>query len=328
MKLSKFLVGFLGVFLILIAFTIPGNAKPINIITNGGFEDGLNGWTTSGQVEIVSGTAFDEYSGGYLPMVAQGINSARLGDPEPWWLEDDKDQFSSLQQEFEVNASTTNNVLQFAYAVVAYDPPSHMEEDRPWFQVTVTDLTDPSTPPLMDTYAFTDQESGKWYVAKGGQTGAVHMPFHWTGGDAWVFIPWTEVIIPLDDFAGHRIQVKFEVRDCNLGAHAAYGYLDAAHVGAPTTLQLPGLGGDGNPQVAVYSDPPFWGGVLIGIEKIGISWICLVIPLLLLLLLLLAGLLNRRRGEVQPLPAVSVDSKKRETEVVNRGGARPKKKEK
>ena len=154
------------------------------------------------------------------------------------------------------------------------------------------DLTANQT--LMDTqYLYTSQSSKDWYLGSGASNQVWNQPYYAMASDRWVFRPWKQVSVPLSGLGGHQVNIRFEVRDCNYGAHAIYGYLDDVRVGSPEDKKMPDL--QGNPQQAIYIAPPFWAPILFWFEQWGLTWLCCLIPLLLLLLLL--WLLFRKRKQ-------------------------------
>lgn len=269
-------------------------AQQPNVLVNGDFETGdLTGWQVTGDVVVV-GDSLDTYTVGSLHAVGEGNYAAKIGDEIAWAVAGP--QMSSIAQEFVVPKSSgllDKVVLQFAYAVVANDPPSHSEPDKPFFRVNVTDLTTQES--LYDTdVVFTSQTSGEWYLGAGPNGLPLDPVFALGSGDRWVFQAWTPVEIDLKGREDHQVRVDFTVRDCNPTAHAAYGYLDAIHVGRPQPVDLPPL--EGNPQLAPFLKPNILGRLFGVGEGLGSLWwlLCCLLPLLLLLALLLGLWLWRR----------------------------------
>ena len=269
--------------LVLVALAERGaSAQTASVVINGAFETGdLSGWIVEGDAIVVTDT-LDTFTVGALHTVAEGRTAARIGDELPWMS--GGPQTSTLAQEAIVPPNDgVDKVLQFAYAVVANDPPSHPDDDKPFFRATVTDLTDQKT--LYDTdVLFTSQTNGKWYLGTGPNGVPLGGPFAAAGGDRWVFQPWTQVRVDLKGLEGHRLRIEFTVRDCHPQAHAAYGYLDAIEIGAPRDVTLPQL--VGNPQLAPFVGPNILGSMLgFGERSLGRLWwmLCCLAPLLLML---------------------------------------------
>jgi hypothetical protein len=261
---------------------------------NGDFELGnLDGWSYDGQVAVVS-VGTDAATDNHLQRVAEGQYSAMVGDDVPW-MSNDENQESYMEQTIQLQQSiSSDTVLEFAYAVVANDPPDHPDTDKPRFRVLVSDLS--SNKLLLDTeYLYTNQTSNDWYLGAGSTNSVWNQPYYTLAGDRWVFRPWKLESIPLSGLEGHVLTIRFEVRDCNYGAHAIYGLLDRVRIGRPSNSNLPDLEGD--PQQAIYVNPPFWAPLLHWLEQWGIIWLCCLIPLLLLGLILY--MLLRRKPRVQ-----------------------------
>lgn len=275
----------------------------LDVITNGDFESGtLNGWNTAGQISI-STTGLDPTTDNVMERVAQGQYSAQIGDETPWM--GGTDQQSSMDQVIQLPQNLpSGSVLEFVYAVVANDPPDHPESDKPRFRILVNDTT--SDQLLLDTeYLYTSQTSKDWYLGTGASNQVWNQPYYMLAGDRWVFRPWKLVSIPLSGLNGHELTIRFEVRDCNYGAHAIYGLLDNVRVGSPSNDKLPAL--QGNPQQAVYIAPPIWAPILHWFETWGIIWACCLIPLLILGSLLFMLLRRRTRPRMEstfyPIPS-------------------------
>jgi hypothetical protein len=280
------------------------------VVKNGNFETGtLDGWKTAGDTAVVT-PALDPVTNNSLQMVAEGNYSAKIGDEIPW--NGVGNQQSSIEQEVVVPTDVSqNSVLQFVYAVVANDPPDHDIQDKPRFRVDIEDLTDIKV--LSDTnYLYTSQSSGDWYLGVGNNSSIINSPYYALSSDRWVFRPWTEVQIPLAKLAGHHLIIRFEVRDCNLGAHAAYGYLDAVRIGEPVSQKMPAI--ENNPAPAAYVNPPFWAPALSWFETNGAIWLCFLVPALILLLFLvwLLSKLLHRPSEPPPIGPVKYTAGKKE----------------
>jgi len=266
------------------------------IISNGGFETGnLDGWNTNGQAAVAT-AGTDPITDNSLEKVAEGKYSAVIGDEVPWMGAGP--QQSSIDQTIQLPQSLpADTALQFAYAVVANDPPDHPETDKPRFRVLVEDLT--SNKKLLDTeYLYTSQSSKEWYLGNGSSNPAWNQPYYMLASDRWIFRPWKQETVPLKGLGGHQIKVHFEVRDCNYGAHAIYGYLDDVRVGSLENKTMPVL--HGNPVQAVFIEPPFWAPILFWFERWGLTWLCCLLPLLILLWLLWSLIKRKPRPTYSP----------------------------
>lgn len=288
-------------------------------IQNGNFESGdLIGWTVTGETSV-TGLGTDPTTGNHLQQVAEGNFSGKIGDEIPWM--GNEPQQSSLEQTIQLPQSLpSDSVLEFAYAVVANDPPDHPEIDKPRFRVLVDDLTSNKT--LLDTeYLYTSQSSKDWYLGSGASNQIWKQPYYMMASDRWVFRPWKQVSIPVTGLGGHKLNIHFEVRDCNYGAHAIYGLLDGVRIGQPTNMNLPDL--EGNPQPALYIDPPFWWPILLFLEKQGLICLCCIIPLLLFVLFLW-WLLRRKKQPESTTAYLNPVPEKMDEPAKLRGGIRKK----
>lgn len=242
------------------------------------FEDNaLGDWQSSGEVAVV-GMAIDPLTANTMSTVAQGQYSVQVGDAVPWGTAGS--QFSAIEREVTV-ASVANPVLQYSYAVVANDPPSHPEIEKPYFQLQIRDLTTGELLPVSDL-KYTSQTNQEWFLGQSPDGQSVFQSsFGIVNGDRWVFIPWKQEKIDLQGRAGHQLLIRFELRDCDPSAHAAYGYLDSIHVGSEIILPpLPALVSQPVPAGAP-ADPGLFAPVLNPVEQWRIWPLCLLIPLLL-----------------------------------------------
>ncbi|HEY1015828.1 MAG TPA: hypothetical protein VGE07_24175 [Herpetosiphonaceae bacterium] len=179
--------------------------------------DDLSGWTAAGDVGFVT-DAIDPLTDSAMHSVASGRQSLRIGDPEAWGRTGN--EYSSIETVVTVPDAEAP-VVQFSYAVVA-DDPTHPEQQKPLFQLEIKDLTTNETLPSSD-FKYSSQTNQEWFLGP---------PSGFASQERWVFIPWKHGQVSLADRAGHRISIRFQVRDCTQGAHAAYGYLDNMFVGA------------------------------------------------------------------------------------------------
>ncbi len=308
-------------FAVLVVFASSGflSLQTSTSFQNGDFELGnLDGWSYDGQVVIVS-VGTDASTDNHLQRVAEGQYSAMVGDEVPW-MSAEEYQESYMEQTIQLSQSiSSDTVLEFAYAVVANDPPDHPDTDKPRFRVLVSDLN--SNKLLLDTeYLYTSQTSNDWYLGAGSTNPVWNQPYYTLAGDRWVFRPWKLVSIPLSGLDGHQLTIRFEVRDCNYGAHAIYGLLDSVRIGSPSNMTLPDLQGD--PQQAVYIAPPFWAPLLHWFEQLGAIWLCCLLPLLLLGLLLYKMFKRKPRPQPDPIYSHVTDEKKPEPKIT--GGIRKK----
>ncbi len=215
-------------------------------ITNGGFEDStFNGWTTSGETSVTS-AGFDSRTNNNLSTVAVGDHSARAGDPVARLL-DGHSGNSSIQQTW--TKTSTFDHLYFDWAAVALVPGEeavpHDVAQTPWFQIKVLDLTTGGT-------LFSQQYySGSYgHIVPGWLEGSHNTSGYSNDPGIWYYRPWDMFDLNLSSIAdGDVLQVILSTRDCTLGGHASYAYLDGfgsipqpPSVPEPSTLLLLGGG--------------------------------------------------------------------------------------
>lgn len=247
------IIGFFRFFLgfVIVLFSVETLVKAQSILINGGFETGnLDGWIKQGHIVAITQDKLDPYTLNSLHSVAEGKYAVQIGDAIPWGAQRNTQNSSILQQTIVPALSNGQQkaVLQFSYAVVANDPPSHPEIEKPLFAIKITDLTTSESVYNTD-YVYTSQTSNKWFLG----VDAEGVTRSRIGADRWVFKPWENIEIDLTSRVGHLIEFEFLVRDCNYGAHAAYGYLDDVHVGTPKKVTMPRT--EGNPVPAQYPSP-------------------------------------------------------------------------
>ena len=302
-------------FLLAVGLLLPVGAwHPMRVYAQSGaalvwdFESGAVGdWQASGQVQVTSDT-IDQLTDNAMHSVAQGQYSIMVGDAVPWG--ERGDEFSVIERTIQI-PQIAKPMLQYSYAVVANDPPSHPETDKPYFQLWVRDLTTAEDLPV-SAFKYTSQTNQEWFL---GQppigTSISQSSFSQIGGDRWVFIPWKNEKVDLTGRGGHQLLINFTVRDCSQTAHAAYGYLDNIRVG-PEVVQpaLPALVKQ-PPPAGTPPDAGFLAGPLNVTEQMHL-WPWCLLPLLLLPLLLLAYILTRPRAITAPTHEPSAEKRPRQ----------------
>ena len=267
---------------------------------------GLGDWIAGGQVQVVT-DFIDPLTDNSMHAVAQGQYAVMVGDPIP--LSKAGDQFSSLERTIQI-PQDDSSVLLFSYAVVANDPPAHPEEQKPYFELQVRDLTTGKLLPVSDL-KYTSQTNQEWFLGRPPTDQSFSQSgFSQFGGDRWVFIPWRNEKIDLAGRAGHQILVRFTVRDCLPRFHAAYGYLDNIYVGPDRSpAVLPSLIKQPLP-AGVPPAPGLLSRVANFVEQFAL-WPWCLLPLVLLPLGLLLYFASRRRVTPPPLDEVSVSPRPR-----------------
>lgn len=265
------------------------------------FEDGsLGDWLVVGQVQTI-GDRIDPLTDDAMRSVSQGTYAAMIGDAASWSSGGAK--LSSIERTLIVPQADGKPVLQFSYAVVANDPPDHGETAKPYFQLEVRDLTTGELLPVSN-FKYTSQTSQEWFLGRPPDDQRLsQLGFSQLSGDRWIFAPWRHETVDLSRYIGHQLRLQFAVRDCDLGAHAAYGYLDAIHVGpALSAPLLPSLSKQAVPAGAPPT-PNLIQTASTSIERWSLWPSCLLVPLLFALALALAYYFRPRRI----LPATNTD---------------------
>ena len=110
---------------------------------------------------------------------------------------------------------TTYNIT-YAYALLLQDP-NHAASSQPKFRATVIDLSNNSTISC----------ASKQYYVGDGQT-------YGTSASGTKYIDWQEVSFDLSQYAGKKIELRFEMFDCSAGGHYGYGYIALRNDGCGT----------------------------------------------------------------------------------------------
>ncbi len=171
-----------------------GQCCPINITKSG---------IVASRHTIMEGKGFDANTCDNIPVVAPGgLYSARLGN-------------SNIGKEAEtlsytLNITEANSLFIYKYAVVLQDP-GHKPEEQPYFRVNVYN----------EQWNLIDPECGSYNVVA-----TSDLPGFESCGNI-VYKDWTTVGLDLTPYIGQNITVEFETRDCSLGGHFGYAYVEA-----------------------------------------------------------------------------------------------------
>jgi hypothetical protein len=234
--------------LIFAACVIAVSSPAFADIINGGFEEGtFNGWTTAGKTSITSASE-DPRANGALSAVGNRSHSAMVGDPyapfaDGYWRN------SSVTQTWAKSSAFSH--LYFNWAAVALvpveGPGGHDLDETPWFQIQVRDTTTNAT--LFSQEYYSGSVGGG--ITPGWLAGSTDVNGYNTGDPGiWYYRPWNTFDLDLAGIAdGDLLQVTLTTRDCTLGGHSSYAYLDGfasvpnpIPTPEPTAMFLLGLG--------------------------------------------------------------------------------------
>jgi hypothetical protein len=230
--MRKLLIIF-GVSVLLFAIGAPASAN----IVNGGFETGtFTGWTVSGQANVV-GNGTDPRTNGNIstlaPIGGGNTYSARVGNEISWQVAGS--MTSTISQTW--TKDNTFASLNFAWAAVGLVPTNggHSLTDTPWFQINIQDLTTSAT--LFDQEYYTGNPGSitpgwlQGVTDSGGSTG--------NSSGIWYYRPWQTFALNLTGInTGDQLQLILTARDCTLGGHPSYVYLDGIG-SAPVVVTTP-----------------------------------------------------------------------------------------
>ena len=118
------------------------------------------------------------------------------------------------------NVTALNNTVTYWYAVVFDQTPGgpHLQPDQPFFKIR---MYDGSGNEIMCAHYDVDATGG---ASIGGfQTATINSGVN--AGYQAVYKNWSQVMIPLINYVGQNVTVKFETSDCNAGGHFGYAYV-------------------------------------------------------------------------------------------------------
>jgi hypothetical protein len=204
--------------LILFIIFIFSSVLPAAGIVNGDFENGdLSGWTTSYGTALMSSALVVTpsaalYSNGGLNQVHSGNYAAQIysGDGDSTHLD-----WASIQQDIVVPPGFTSLEMWFSAVVNGYhyinDPTHILLNEDAYVQF---DVTTPSS-------TVFSQKFGYYQNITLLVDGIINPP-----NDYWKYLPWMQVVVPLADYVGQTLTIKYTAYDCNQGGHFCYGYID------------------------------------------------------------------------------------------------------
>jgi len=194
---------------------------------NGGFEDGnFNGWTAAGSYNITS-AGWDVRTNNNLQMVGTDLHSARVGNEDAWGYTGP--EYSSISQRETVQATDLQD-LYFAWAAVGLVPTNlpHGDANTPYFRVELNWYHQGGGMTVLHTENHVTGDIGS--ITPGWLQGATHdASLGQNDAGIWYYRPWTTFHFNLASqgvLTGDDLEVVLTTRDCTLGGHASYAYLD------------------------------------------------------------------------------------------------------
>jgi hypothetical protein len=206
---------------------------------NGGFEwNNFLGWTTGGSCSLTS-SGTDARTLGALSTVGIGLHSVKVGDENAWGYTGP--QYSSIKQKELVGAGDLND-LYFVWAAVGLVPTNtpHGELHTPYFQIDVNWYQGASMTRLYSEEHFTGDLGATtpgWLRGANQGTG-----LGYNDPGVWYYRPWNTFHLNLSQTgiqAGDYLEVVLTTRDCDLGGHASYAYLDGFGSSPPPIPSVP-----------------------------------------------------------------------------------------
>lgn len=166
--------------------------------------------TTDYHYKIVS-SGFDPIVGGnLLPMSHTGNKAMRLGNPC------DFDNGEAISKRFTITSANSN--ISFWYACVIQNP-SHSSCDNPVFGVRL--FVGNSNTAV--TSGLNISGTGSSYVNPNVSVAGF---FHTANSGTLIYSDWHCGSIDLSSYIGQSVSLEFYTKDCKLGAHYGYAYID------------------------------------------------------------------------------------------------------
>lgn len=200
------------------AYSAVHASTPSTLITNfvtGGpcgsvTQDAFSQNTNTYHVSLMNTPGTDPIAGPLIPLTPPlGGIAARVGDGMI-----SGSGVGMLEQTFDV--SLANPILTLQYAVVLQNP-RHTGFAQPWFKIEVLDQNNNPIPGC-----------GQYFVVAGpGISGFVPIAQYGVGDTVYVR-PWTSVFVPLFNYVGQCITVKYTSADCAYSGHFGYAYVAAS----------------------------------------------------------------------------------------------------
>lgn len=167
---------------------------------------------------ITSGTGLDAY--GLFPIVNQGLHSIKIGYIPPAPANPDA-KATMVSYSFVVTAANKN--FQFKYALVLQDP-GHLPAEQPDFTYYMKTETIPGLP----TTGSSTSNVNLFSLTNKRIISDATNPFFKISpiSSAIIYKSWECVKFDLTAWLGQTVTIFFKVRDCSLGQHWGYAYID------------------------------------------------------------------------------------------------------
>lgn len=121
------------------------------------------------------------------------------------------------QLTYKFNVTNQNHIFFYNYAVVLEDPQgSHGESVQPYFSIKMSDANGNSIP-CSGYEVRTSSTDGTFYEVKN----------QIAPSNTILWKDWSQVAVPLENYIGQEVTIDFVVKDCGLGGHFGYAYIDA-----------------------------------------------------------------------------------------------------
>jgi gliding motility-associated-like protein len=150
-------------------------------------------------------------AGGYDPVVGPQLKTTSPeGERYSIRLGNSKVSKQAETITYQMNVTPDNTMFMYYHAVVLQDPgTSHTSDEQPFFSINMKDQAGNEVGCVK--YEVRASDSDASFVDEG--------TFKWKD--------WSLAVVPLDPYIGQVIDITFTTKDCNLGAHFGYAYIDA-----------------------------------------------------------------------------------------------------
>ena len=153
---------------------------------------------------VIMSSGYDTMTGSTIPVVGhreEGF-SCKLGNA---YAGGEAEKIT-----YTFNVSGENTLFIYKYAIVLEDP-GHTLDEQPQFEVKVLNENEEITNPLCGYYQV---------------SAAANIPGFINNGMV-IYKDWTTVGIDLSPYIGQNVTICFITKDCSLGGHFGYAYIDA-----------------------------------------------------------------------------------------------------